>query len=94
MLKNPMLEWTKTLIISWISINVESFKEYIYKIPLTTKQRCIILYKYVPNQEGNVKPFKEIENLLKMSHSAVMDEQQKALKIILDYIGTKLFYGS
>lgn len=92
MLKDPMLRWTKSLIIDWISVDLESFKEYLYKIPLTSKQRIIILHKYVPNDKGSVKSFKEIENELKMSHSGVMDEQQKALKIILDNIGTRLFY--
>jgi hypothetical protein len=93
MLKDPMLRWTKCLIIDWISVDLESFKEYMYKIPLTSKQRLIITQKYVPNEQGKVKGFKEIENSLQMSHSAVMEEQQKALKIILDNIGTRLFYG-
>ena len=53
MLKDPMLRWTKSLIIDWISIDLEGFKEYLYKIPLTSKQRIIILHKYVPNDSNN-----------------------------------------
>lgn len=81
MLKDPMLEWTKRFITTWILLNKDSFIEYINSLPLNKIQRKLINQRYLEE-----KDFKQIEFDLQISHSTTMTEHQKALKIILDYL--------
>lgn len=81
MLKDPMLEWTKRFITTWILLNKDSFLVYVNTLPLTRTQSKIIKLRYL-----DAKSFKEIEFALQISHNTATIEHQKALKIILDYL--------
>lgn len=86
-----MLEWIKRFISDWVLINVDSFVKYLNKIPLNFAQKQIILLYFVPDAYGRVKEFKEIEHILNYSHDNVMKLYKKALKVILDNLGTTVF---
>ena len=91
MLKDPMLEWTKRFIVDWVLINSKSFIKFLNKIPLTFVQKQVLLLYFVPDTSGNTKEFKEIEHLLKYSHSNIMIIYRDALKIVLDNLGASIY---
>lgn len=90
MLKDPMLEWTKRLIISWVNINVESYKEFIASLDLTFNEKYILLHKFVP-KDNKIKTFKEIEYELNKSHDSVMTYYTNALQKLLNSLGPRIF---
>ena len=90
MLKDPMLEWTKRLIISWVNINVESYKEFIASLDLTFNEKYILLHKFVP-KDNKVKTFKEIEYELDKSHDTIMNYYTNALQKLLNSLGPRIF---
>ena len=90
MLKDPMLEWTKRLITSWVNINTESYKEFITSLDLTYNEKYILLHKFVP-KDNKTKTFKEIEYNLSKSHDTVMSYYTNALQKVLNSLGPRIF---
>lgn len=90
MLKDPMLEWTKRLIISWVNINVESYKEFIASLDLTFNEKYILLHKFVP-KDNKTKTFKEIEYELNKSHDTIINYYTNALQKLLNSLGPRIF---
>ena len=90
MLKDPMLEWTKRLIISWVNINCESYKEFIYTLDLNYVEKFILIHYFIPNN-NKTKTFKEIEYELQKSHDTVMNYYTKALQKLLNSLGPRIY---
>lgn len=90
MLKDPMLEWTKRLIISWVNINAERYKEFIYTLDLNSVEKYILIHKFIP-KDNKIKTFKEIEYELNKSHDTVMNYYTNALQKLLNSLGPRIF---
>lgn len=90
MLKDPMLEWTKRLINSWVNINVESYKEFITSLDLTFNEKYILLHKFVP-KDNKTKTFKEIEYELNKSHDTIINYYTNTLQKLLNSLGPRIF---
>ena len=90
MLKDPMLEWTKRLIISWVNINVESYKEFITSLDLSFNEKYILLHKFIP-KDNKTKTFKEIEYELNKSHDTIINYYTNALQKLLNSLGPRIF---
>lgn len=91
MLKDPMLEWTKRLIISWVNINSENYKEFINTLDLNKIEKQILIQHFIPNNENKIKTFKEIEYETKKSHDTIMNYYTNALQKLLNSLGSRIF---
>lgn len=85
-----MLEWTKRLIISWVNINVESYKEFITSLDLSFNEKYILLHKFIP-KDNKTKTFKEIEYELNKSHDTIINYYTNALQKLLNSLGPRIF---
>lgn len=90
MLKDPMLEWTKRLIISLVNINVESYKEFIASLDLTFNEKYILLHKFVP-KDNKIKTFKEIEYELNKSYDTIINYYTNTLQKLLNSLVHRIF---
>lgn len=90
MLKDPMLEWTKRLLISWVNINVDSYREFVRSLDLNYAEKYILLNHFIPSN-GKVKTFKEIEYDLCKSHDTVMSYYTNRLQKLLNSLGPRIF---
>lgn len=90
MLKDPMLEWTKRLIVSWVNINPEKYKEFVSSLDLNTIEKQILLQHFIPIN-NKVKTFKEIEYETRKSHDTIMNYYTNALQKLLNSLGSRIF---
>ena len=91
MLKDPMLEWTRKLLISWSNINKDSLYEFIYSLDLSNMEKRVLVLRFIPDENDKIKTFKEIEYMYKRSHDNIMTIYTKALQKLLDSLGPRIY---
>ena len=86
MIKDQELERLKKRLRDWVFTNPLSFDVFLKRIPLSPNQRNIIVLRFVANEDGKLRGFKEIEDILNKSHDCIQNHYIDALKTIQTHL--------